>query len=372
MTKKELDKEFESSYDNYDEEIHKIIHEEKFDEEYDEDKVSKKRIILASIAIAVLTAGIVGGMSIYHDIKENNRYDEENKNKSTTEAEITEETEVVVEPTIEEEVTTAIEETTNTTATFDFSDEELDYSNVDTFYNQIVEYRSKYGEFAECFQTKEDVINFVNFINMFDETKKGIESSIDSQAMFDEIIADYYKSCVAHDIEPNLSCLIPEGYMRTVMEEGEKLSYNTKYFNGPKDYESANALYNYIIKNFLNPKEAIPQYNKYDPYIDWAREQYEQYRNTGNLINARKYQKNHTLEGAGIDLPDGYNGQDIIDNGGTYEIEPNGLYCPDAVDNLFSKSENIEETKWISSYDGTVPFEKVNEGFKDILGKRSR
>ena len=281
--------------------------------------------------------------------------------------------EVVLPETVEEEVAAVIEETTNTTATFDFSDEELDYSNVDTFFNQIVEYRNKYGEFAESFQSKEDVINFVNFLNMFDETKKGVESSIDSKEMFDEIITDYYKSCVAHDIEPNLSCLIPEGtYMRSVMEEGEKLSYNLKNFNGSKDYESANKLYTYIIDKYLDGRTAVPQSNKYVPYFEWAREQYEQYRNTGNMINARKYQKNHTLNVDGIDLYYGYNGQDIIDNGGTYEIKQNGLYCPDAVDNLFSKSENIEETKWISSYDGTVPFQKVNEGFEDILRKRTR
>jgi hypothetical protein len=41
-------------------------------------------------------------------------------------------------------------------------------------------------------------------------------------------------------------------------------------------------------------------------------------------------------------------------------------------ENLPSKTENVEETKWISSYDGTVPFQKVNEGFEDILRKRSR
>lgn len=358
-------KEFETSYDDYDEKIIKVAKQEEF-EELENDKELKKSAIRIGIGVLLLLCAT----GYYYKSTHTDKNKEENESSSIDNTIVSEESNVTVLPTIEEEITSTIE-TTNTTAEFDFSDEELDYTNVETFFNQIVEYRNKYGEFAESFQSKEDVINFVNFLNMFDETKKGIESSIDSQAMFDEIIDDYYKSCVAHDVEPNLSCLIPDGtYMRSVMEEGEKLSYNLKNFNGSKDYESANDLYNYIVKNFLGT--AIPQYNKYVVYIDWAREQYEQYRNTGNMINARKYQKNHTLEADGIDLYYGYNGQDIIDNGGTYEIKENGLYCPDAVDNLFSKSENIEETKWISSYDGTVPFQKVNEGFEDILRKRSR
>jgi hypothetical protein len=359
-----LDKEFESSYDNTDEKIHKVINEEEYDK-FDSDEEMKKSIC----RIGIGTALVLCALGYYYVA---NKSDKTNEEQISNDSEIIEDTETVIQPTIEEEIASTIE-ATNTTATFDFSDEELDYSNADTFFNQIVEYRNKYGEFAESFQSKEDVINFVNFLNMFDETQKGIESTINSQAMFDEIIADYYKSCVEHDIEPSLSSLIPEGtYMRTIMEEGEKLSYNLKNFNGSKDYESANDLYNYIVKNFLDTRTAIPQYNKYVVYIDWAREQYEQYRNTANMINARKYQKNHTLDADGIDLYYGYNGQDIIDNGGTYEIKENGLYCPDAVDNLFSKSENIEETKWISSYDGTIPFQKVNEGFEDILRKRSR
>lgn len=360
-------KEFDTSYDDYDEKIIKVANQEEF-EELENDKELRKSAIRIGIGVLLLLCAT----GYYYKSTHTDKNKVENESSSIDNTIVSEESNVTVLPTVEEEITSTIE-TTNTTAEFDFSDEELDYSNVDTFFNQIVEYRNKYGEFAESFQSKEDVINFVNFLNMFDETKKGIESSIDSQAMFDEIITDYYKSCVAHDVEPNLSCLIPDGtYMRSVMEEGEKLSYNLKNFNGSKDYASANDLYNYIVKNFLNTKTAIPQSNKYVPCIDWAREQYEQYRNTANMINARKYQKNHTLEADGIDLYYGYNGQDIIDNGGTYEIKENGLYCPDAVDNLFSKSENIEETKWISSYDGTVPFQKVNEGFEDILRKRSR
>ena len=362
MGKWKLDKEFESSYDNTDEKVQKVINEEEYDK-FDSDEEMKKSIC----RIGIGTALVLCALGYYYVA---NKSDKTNEEKISNDSEIIEDTETVIQPTIEEDIASTIE-ATNTNATFDFSDEELDYTNVDIFFNQIVEYRNKYGEFAESFQSKEDVINFVNFLNMFDETKKGIESSIDSQEMFDEIITDYYKSCVAHDVEPNLSCLIPDGtYMRSVMEEGEKLSYNLKNFNGSKDYASANDLYNYIVKNFLGT--AIPQSNKYFPYFEWAREQYEQYRNTGNMINARKYQKNHTLEADGIDLYYGYNGQDIIDNGGTYEIKENGLYCPDAVDNLFSKTENVEETKWISSYDGTVPFQKVNEGFEDILRKRSR
>ena len=178
----------------------------------------------------------------------------------------------VVDQTIEEDITSTIDNT-NTTAEFKFSDEELDYSNVDTFFNKIVEYRNQYGEFAESFQSKSDVINFVNFLNMFDETKN-VESTINSQEMFDEIISDYYRSCVKYGVEPNLSSLIPEGtYMYQIMSEGERLAYNTKNFNNSKDYESANKYYIYILKNFLDSRTAVPQYNKYDPYIEWAREQ---------------------------------------------------------------------------------------------------
>lgn len=361
-------KEFDTSYDDYDEKIIKVANQEEF-EELEIDKELRKSAIRIGIGVLLLLCAL----GYYYKSTNIDKNKEENESSSIDNTIVSEESNVTVLPTVEEDAIAVIDETTNTNATFNFNDEELDYTNVETFFNQIVEYRNKYGEFAECFQSKEDVINFVNFINMFDETQKGIESTINSQAMFDEIIADYYKSCVAHDIEPSLSSLIPEGtYMRTIMEEGEKLSYNLKNFNGSKDYESANNLYNYIVKNFLDTRTAIPQYNKYVVYIDWAREQYEQYRNTANMINARKYQKNHTLEADGIDLYYGYNGQDIIDNGGTYEIKENGLYCPDAVDNLFSKTENVEETKWITSYDGTVPFQKVNEGFEDILRKRSR
>ncbi len=248
---------------------------------------------------------------------------------------------------------------------FSFGNKDIDYSNVEAFYNQIVEYRSKYGTFAESFQSTSDVMNLVNFYYLFDETYE-VETPINSQAQFDEIIRDYYKSCASHGVDANLNILFKQdSVIQRKIKESEDLANNLKNGSG-KDYTISNEYYTWFGVNLVDKRTAIMETIKYAPLIDGLREQYEQYRYVGNMLNARKYQKNDSLP---IEKTDIYYGYKFEDGVNVTEIH-NSFSCPDGIDNFVSKPENKEETKWIISEDGSVPFERVDYNFEYILNKR--
>ena len=253
--------------------------------------------------------------------------------------------------------------TSNSDYYFNYKD--IDYSNVDSFINEITEYRNKYGSFAESFQTREDVINFVNFFYLFDETRNA-ESSISSQAQFDEILSDYYKSCVIHDIKPNIGSLFSsDSIIGKKFSESETLVFNLKNGKGT-DYTISNQYYMWLEDNLVNKETAIPEIMKYSPLIDALREMYQQYREVGNMNAARRNQKNDYYKVEQRDVYYDHN----YGEGVEVTMENHSFSCPDGIDNYVSKTENVEEKKWIISDDGSVPFGTVNYYFEYVLNNR--
>ena len=254
---------------------------------------------------------------------------------------------------------------------------EIDYSNVDAFYNHIVENRSKFGSFAESFQTQEDVKNFINFLYKFDELymDADIQTTINSQDMYDKIVQDYYNSCVTHDVKGQLNLLFNHNKLaQEKIAEAENLTYDLKNGKGD-DYTIANRYYTFLLENFIDGRTMVDinQYNA--PFIDAIREQYEYYRssehlqqylNVGNMLNARKYQKNDSLPVDSIHI---YYADEAPEGVEVTEIE-NSLTCPDwGVDNIISKYEEDTETKLYIKRDNQGVYEKVDEAFTRVLNK---
>ena len=153
----------------------------------------------------VLAAVIIVGSSLAStNKKEDNKKDNKVKNEFSISTDLSSNTDVMQKVEIDNTSNEVNEEVQDVNID---NTREIDYSNVSTFYNHIVENRNKYGSFAESFQSEEDVKNFVNFLYKFNElyNNMDINSTIDSQEMYDKIIQDYYGSCVKHDIKGELS-----------------------------------------------------------------------------------------------------------------------------------------------------------------------
>ena len=342
----------------------------------EEEAARKARNSLIGLTTSALALMIVTGTILYNNhvekiVEEASAYENSVDNKITYKDNSTENSNSIVDEDINEtEVTNNdIDQenyvTTQNNGDFSFGDKEIDYSNVDSFFNEIVENRGKYGNFAESFQSKEDVINLINFFYLFDETYE-VESSINSQELFDQMIKDYYSSCVKHDIEPKLNTLFKaDSLMAKKFREMEALAYDLKNGSGT-DYTISNNYYTWYGVNLVDKRTAIPENMKYAPYIRALRVSFEEYRYVGNMLNARKYQKNDSLP---IEKTDVYYSHQYNDGTEVNEIH-NSFSCPDGIDNFVSIPENIEETKWILSDDGSLPFEKVDYYFDYILNKR--
>ena len=316
------------------------------DSEYDEKKRKAKMGITTSALAVIILLGAYAYSS--HVNKLINSETVSNGNVDNTDLTVgiveTEEDNNIVEETtndeniIEDNNSSEIIEdvVTDSTSNSDyyFNYKDIDYSNVDSFINEITEYRNKYGSFAESFQTREDVINFVNFFYLFDETRNA-ESSISSQAQFDEILSDYYKSCVIHDIKPNIGSLFSS------------------------DSTISNQYYMCLEDNLVNTETAIPEIMKYSPLIDALREMYQQYREVGNMNAARRNQKNDYYKVEQRDVYYDHN----YGEGVEVTMENHSFSCPDGIDNYVSKTENVEEKKWIISDDGSVPSSTITRTY---------
>ena len=244
---------------------------------------------------------------------------------------------------------------------------EIDYTNVKFFYEEILNNRSKYNNFAESFQSEEDVKNFINFFYKFDELYSVVDTttSINSQKEFDEIVSDYYKSCASHNVDANLSSLFKEGSMNQVkLAEAEKLANNLKNGKG-KDYSISNLYYAWFEINLYDDRTSIPMNMKNSPLIDLLREQYEQYRYVGNMLDARKNQKNDTLPAAKVEA---FNAFEYPEDVKVTENN-NSFSCPDGVDNFVSKSEEFSETKHNKHIGDATFFKIVDENFETVLSQ---
>ena len=313
-------------------------------------KIITSAVLLAAAIIIIATAKSCGTKKEIID------------NKQVVETNIDNTPKKEVDETPVEEV-----EETNEETTTQIKGKEIDYSNVETFYNQIVEARNTYGTFAESFQSEEDVKNLINFIYKFDSTYQfnDLTTTINNQEDFDVIIKDYYNSCVKYDVKPNLSILFKDGSLANKkMAQAEELAYDLKNGKG-SDYTIANNYYTWFGKNICDGRTALDRNMKNAPLIDALREQYDAYRNVGNMLNARKYQKNDSLDIDGVEVYYAYEYPDGVEHVETQK----SFTCPDwGIDNVVSKTEEVEETKLVKRIDNRALFTTIDEAFEFVCG----
>lgn len=291
-------------------------------------------------------------------LADNNKSNSSNEVKKDSAITFEDESKDTKEEVTEEENVQEIEE----------KDYTIDYSNVASFYNHITENRAKYGKFAESFQTEEDIKNFINFLYKFDTLYDNVDTAttITSQEMYDQIIQDYYKSCVSHDVKGELNLLYSNNELaQKKVAEAETLAYDLKNGKG-NDYTIANNYYTWFLVNLIDERTMVDRTTNNAPFIDALREQFEQYRYSGNMLNARKYQKNDSLDVDSINI---YYADEAPEDVEVVEIQ-NSLTCPDwGVDNVISKYEEDEEVRLYIKKDGQGSFDKIDEKFNLVLNK---
>ena len=247
-------------------------------------------------------------------------------------------------------------------------EKEVDYTNVESFYDHIIENRNIYGSFAESFQTEEDIKNFINFVYQFNDfySKCDLTTTIESKEQFDNIVADYYSSCANKGITGQLSTLfesIPD--YKNNLAESENLAADLKNGTG-KDYTIANNYYTWFGKKLCDDRTAIDSTRANAPLIEILRWQYEQYRYAGNMLNARRYQKNDSLP---IESYTIYYAEPAPEGVEVIETQ-NAFSCPDwGIDNVVSPTEEDTETKLVIKETADSLFYRVQESFKDITQK---
>ena len=142
-------------------------------------------------------------------------------------------------------------------------------------------------------------------------------------------------------------------------------SYNLKNGSG-NDYTIANQYYTWLGKNLCDRRTAITQNMKNAPLIDLLREQYEAYRLKGNMLEARKYQKNDSLD---IDPIEIYYAYQFPSDADVTSMN-NSFSCPDwGIDNVVSKYEETTETKLVERIDNREIYNTVTESFETVLNK---
>ena len=320
-----------------------------------------RNCIILSLAII---CGTVGYATITSNKKESTNDDAYN----TTQEQLFEKTSTVEEiPSQVEDVQTQVEDVTSPISEEEYTVEyanngrEIDYSNVDAFFNSILNYRNTYGEFAECFQDKSDVINLINFIYLFD-LRYEVESPINSQEEFDEIIRSYYSSCLKYNIKPDLSVLFDKNTtFGKLLAESEDLVYKLKDSKN-NDYTDENNYYIWIENNFVNDETAISQSIKNSVLVDLEREIFGVYYNEGDMYAAAKNQKNDYYQ---VEQRDVYY---YSTNDEATETEYDSYMCPNTVREVFGKFDTKNSDKWISN-NGSYPYQKVDDAFTTILNK---
>jgi len=350
---------FDNKYD--DTQLDNELKVEKIEDDFDHELIKKakqKVLISASVLAAII---ILASIKFSSNNKETVVVNNEN-----LESLVQDDNLIVQEETNQTAIEENIEEETVEEESSNYTGKEIDYSNVSDFYNDIVENRKNYGTFAESFQSEEDVKNLINFIYLFDSLYIEEETTISSQEEYDEIISDYYKSYASHGLEPKLNLIFKnDSYAQKKIAEAEKLAFDLKNGQG-NDYTIANNYYTWFGINLCTRDNSIYQTQNNAPLIDALREQFDEYRYVGNMLEARQYQKNNVLDIPTVDV---YYSQLYSDENIIVEETPNAFACPDAIDNMVSKSEEVTESKWFNQADDTDMFQGVNDKFKVVLSK---
>ena len=230
--------------------------------------------------------------------------------------------------------------------TIDYSAVDDSYEDVaEELYNHILENKNKYGnDFAYQFGSKEDVLQLIYFVNQFKDPNA--RSMITDIEVFENLVNSYYQSCARYGVTPELSKVFASyQYAEDVLGEAEKLAANLKNGNG-KDYTIANDYYRYYYYTLCAPERVNPSVKENAPLVVMLIDQFKNYRMTGNMLEAREYQKTYDL-GVGID------GQAM---------------CPDAVDDMI-----IYQTPSQGGHVyGDNPFTQVYENIELECQRRSK
>lgn len=245
-------------------------------EEKNEKIATKAKDILGSKPLIAICAVIIAGNLAYPSISKLVTAKEDNKANPKP---VSEETMVEATPTPTPEITpepTAYAYTIN-------------YSNAESFYNEILNNRNTYGQdFASSFQSIDDVKSFITFVTKFDELYSYDENqtNINSLEQFQEIIANYYSSCVKYNVTPNLSSIL-NNYPYGAQKVSETEQIAKTLINGSgNDFTIVNNYFKWYSDNLCNGQISTTSI-KNAPIVVILNEEYKQYRNQGNMASAR-------------------------------------------------------------------------------------
>jgi hypothetical protein len=213
-----------------------------------------------------------------------------------------------------------VTEATTIAATTDITNEDT-ISAVDTdgFYNQIANYREQYGDdFAKSFSNADDVNNFVEFLNYFNNDGWGtLPSNITSATDYENVIKDYYSSCIKYNVNPNLNLLFADTpFMQSKLSELESILVKVKATKGSNDYTLANEYFSCLANNLCIPDNIDYSNLENCPGGLTMCEIAEVYNHEGNLYQARENEKTVQFDSKGNVIGNtlkinGKNGQEL-------------------------------------------------------------
>lgn len=176
---------------------------------------------------------------------------------------------------------------------------EINYSYVEEFYNNLLEYKTRYGnDFASSINTLDDAKSLYNFIIKFDDMYAYFNgtTNITSIEEYENILNSFYNSCIKYDVKPFLSIMFKDkGYYYQLLSEAEGLVYNLKNSLN-NDYSIANQYFAWLGTNLWYGKTSVITNKISAPYIYLLMVQYTDYKKCGNMSLAIKYGKNNVLD----------------------------------------------------------------------------
>lgn len=181
------------------------------------------------------------------------------------------------------------------------------------FYEHLNTQKNRWGlDFTSKLNSIEDVENLILFIEKFNQFNKSENNNtnITSLSEYQEIISNYYSSCAKYNVKPQLNLiLVNDPYAQKLVEKSEILAQDLINGQG-QDFSIANKYYEFFGEQLCGNKIKF-DIKQNAPIIVLLDEQYKQYRNQGNMKQARIKELPKDLN---IDIYDQFSCPDTIDN----------------------------------------------------------
>ena len=195
--------------------------------EYDENLKDKGSKVIKGISISALSLIILlNSCSIYNYFKDSS-YQENSKITRSTIA------------------STSI-------ASSSITNYSINYSNVQDFYDTLLQYKNRYGnDFAASINSFDDAKSLYTFVVKFDDMYAYYEgtTNITSIEEYENILNSFFSSCIKYDVKPFLSVMFKDkGYYYKLLSEAEELTYNLKNSLN-NDYTIANEYFAWLGTN---------------------------------------------------------------------------------------------------------------------------